>query len=65
MGSIRSDMLTIDKPGLIKELIGDAEVKQGPIDLARYDRVIDATGVSKHICPLSVMILSPNAPNTG
>jgi flavin-dependent dehydrogenase len=48
---IQSDMLTIDKPGLIKELIGDAEVKQGPIDMARYDRVIDATGVSRAYLP--------------
>lgn len=48
---IRSKMLTINKPALIKEMIGDAEVKQGLIDLTRYDRVIDATGVSRAYLP--------------
>ncbi len=48
---IRSHMLTINKPALIKELIGDAEVKEGLIDLNRYDRVIDATGLSRAYLP--------------
>ncbi len=48
---IRSDMLTMNKPALIREMIGDAEIKQGPIDLAKYDRVIDATGISRAYLP--------------
>jgi flavin-dependent dehydrogenase len=48
---IRSDMLTINKPALIKAMIGDTELKQGPVDLAKYDRVIDATGVSRAYLP--------------
>lgn len=44
---IRSNMLTMNKPALIKEMIGNTEIKQGPIDLTEYDRVIDATGVSR------------------
>ena len=48
---IRSDMLTMNKPALIREMIGDAEIKQGQIDLTEYDRVIDATGVSRAYLP--------------
>ncbi|NLX48168.1 MAG: hypothetical protein GXY70_08400 [Euryarchaeota archaeon] len=48
---IRSDMLTMNKPALIREMIGDAEIKQGDIDLAKYDRVIDATGVARAYLP--------------
>lgn len=48
---IRSSMLTMNKPALIKEMIGDADIKEGQIDLTRYDRVIDATGVSRAYLP--------------
>ncbi|MHC1710029.1 MAG: NAD(P)/FAD-dependent oxidoreductase [Methanomassiliicoccales archaeon] len=48
---IRSDMLTMNKPALIKEMIGDAEIRYGPIDLSKYDRIIDATGVSRAYLP--------------
>ncbi len=48
---IRSNMLTMNKPALIKEMIGDAEIKRGKIDIAMYDRVIDATGVSRAYLP--------------
>jgi len=48
---IRSNMLTMNKPALIKEMIGDTEIKQGLIDLTKYDRVIDATGVSRAYLP--------------
>jgi flavin-dependent dehydrogenase len=48
---IRSNMLTINKPELIKELVGEAEIKQGQVDLTKYDRVIDATGVSRAYLP--------------
>ncbi|HEY3420119.1 MAG TPA: hypothetical protein VGK23_06160 [Methanomassiliicoccales archaeon] len=48
---IRSDMMTIDKPGLIRELTKDAAIREGQIDLDNYDRVIDATGVSRAYLP--------------
>jgi flavin-dependent dehydrogenase len=48
---IPSDMITINKPALIKELVGEAEIKLGQIDLTKYDRVIDATGVSRAYLP--------------
>ena len=47
-----SDMLTMDKPALIKEMNKGALIKQGQIDLDAYDRIIDATGVSMgRTCP--------------
>ena len=48
---IRSDMLTLDKPALIRELIKGAVIREGPIDLDSYDRVIDATGVDRAYLP--------------
>jgi flavin-dependent dehydrogenase len=45
------NMLTMNKPALIREMIGDAEVKEGTVDLTKYDRVIDATGVSRAYLP--------------
>jgi flavin-dependent dehydrogenase len=48
---MRSDLLILDKPSLIRELIKDEVVKEGPIDLNKYDRVIDATGVSRAYLP--------------
>jgi flavin-dependent dehydrogenase len=48
---IRSDMLTIDKPALIRELTKGAIIKEGQIDLDQYDRIIDATGVDRSYLP--------------
>jgi len=42
---IKGDMLTIDKPRLIKDLLDGAEVRFDPLDTGMYDRIIDATGV--------------------
>ncbi len=49
--AIRSDVLTMNKPALIKDMVGDKEIKEGPVDLTKYDRVIDATGVSRAYLP--------------
>jgi flavin-dependent dehydrogenase len=32
-------------------MVGDAEIKQGLVDLTKYDRVVDATGVSRAYLP--------------
>ncbi len=48
---IRSDMITLDKPALIKELIKGATVKEGRIEMDAYDRVVDATGVNRSYLP--------------
>jgi flavin-dependent dehydrogenase len=48
---MRSDLLILDKPSLIRELVKGESIKEGPIDLNAYDRVIDATGVSRAYLP--------------
>lgn len=51
---IKAYMLTIDKPKLIKDLLGDAEIKKyEPSEWlsVNYDRVIDATGVARAFLP--------------
>lgn len=57
---IKANMLIIDKPKLIKDLLGNAEIKNldpntilsytGPTGLD-YDKIIDATGVARAFLP--------------
>ena len=44
---IKAELMVFDKPLLIKDLLGDVEINFTPLQLQRYDRVIDATGVSR------------------
>ena len=44
---LRADLMTFDKPKLIKDLLRDALINYTPLELSNYDRVIDATGVSR------------------
>jgi len=44
---IGGDMLTIDKPRLVSDLLGGEQVRLEPLDPDRYDRIIDATGVAR------------------
>lgn len=65
---IKAYMLTIDKPKLIKDLLGDAEIKNsdpykkpftGPTWLD-YNRIIDATGVARaYLPPIPNDLISP------
>jgi flavin-dependent dehydrogenase len=48
---MRSDVLILDKPSLIRELVKGEAIKEGPVDLNAYDRVIDATGVNRAYLP--------------
>jgi flavin-dependent dehydrogenase len=48
---IRADLMTIDKPGLVRDLLQGADVNYTPLDTSGYDRVIDATGVSRAFLP--------------
>ena len=48
---IRSDLLILDKPALIRGLVEGEIIREGPVDLNAYDRVIDATGVSRAYLP--------------
>ena len=44
---IDADLMTFDKPRLIKDMLHGARVKNESPDVTRYDRVIDATGLSR------------------
>jgi flavin-dependent dehydrogenase len=48
---IDADLMTFDKPRLIKDLLHGVQVKKEPMDITRYDRVIDATGLSRAFLP--------------
>ncbi|MDD4254088.1 MAG: hypothetical protein PHP59_01800 [Methanofollis sp.] len=45
------ELMTIDKPALIRDLRGDIPVRYGSIDPGEYDRVIDATGTARTFLP--------------
>jgi flavin-dependent dehydrogenase len=49
--SVCADMLIVDKPKLIRDLIGDAKVSYEPLPVEEYDRVIDATGLGRALLP--------------
>ncbi|MGD0233955.1 MAG: NAD(P)-binding protein [Syntrophorhabdales bacterium] len=48
---IGADVMTIDKQMLIKDLLQDVGVSHSQPDATQYDRVIDATGVSRAFLP--------------
>jgi flavin-dependent dehydrogenase len=48
---IQADLATFDKPGLIRDLLQGAEIIRPPLDVVGYDRIIDATGVSRDFLP--------------
>jgi flavin-dependent dehydrogenase len=48
---IDADLMTFDKPRLIKDMLHGARVKNESPDITRYDRVIDATGLSRAFLP--------------
>ena len=48
---IPGDLMTFDKPALIQDLLRGATIQKTPLDLGAYDRVIDATGISRSYLP--------------
>jgi len=48
---LKADLATFRKPDLVKDLLRGAEIIHAPIDVPRYDRIIDATGVSRAFLP--------------
>lgn len=48
---IRADLMTFDKPALIRDLTEGAEIKRQQIPMEAYDRVIDASGISRAYLP--------------
>ncbi len=48
---IAADLITFDKPRLVRDLLGDAVIRPVPLPVQSYDRVIDATGVARALLP--------------
>jgi hypothetical protein len=48
---IPADLATFDKPELIKDLLQGVKIKYVPLDVRNYERIIDATGVSRAYLP--------------
>lgn len=48
---IKADLMTFDKPSLIKNLLAGARIKHSNLNPMAYDRVIDATGVARAYLP--------------
>ena len=48
---IAAALMTIDKGRLIGDLLAGADVSDGQPEAARYDRIIDATGVARSLLP--------------
>lgn len=48
---IPGDLMTFDKPGLIRDLLQGASVRKDRLDPSAYDRVIDATGSARSYLP--------------
>jgi flavin-dependent dehydrogenase len=56
----QADLMTFDKPRLIKDLLGDTGVNYSHPDPSEYDRTIDATGVARALLsPLDDDIILP------
>jgi flavin-dependent dehydrogenase len=49
--NIEADLMTFDKPKLIKDLLAGVQIKHTDLETAAYDRVIDATGVARAFLP--------------
>lgn len=48
---LKADFMTVDKPRLIRDLLAGVKVRYGHLDMAQYDRIIDATGVARAYLP--------------
>ena len=48
---IKVDIVTFNKPRLIRDLLKDAAVCYTPLNTTKYDRIIDATGTSRAYLP--------------
>ena len=45
--ALGADLLTVDKPALIRDMVADAPVRYGPLDPREHDLLVDATGVER------------------
>jgi flavin-dependent dehydrogenase len=49
--AIRADLMTFDKPRLVRDLLQDAAIRPSSVPVDTYDRIIDATGVARALLP--------------
>jgi hypothetical protein len=49
--AVAADLMTFDKPRLIKDLLAEAEVRHGGLAPGAYARVFDATGAARAFLP--------------
>jgi flavin-dependent dehydrogenase len=57
---IKADLMTFDKPRLIRDLLHGVRIRQEPLEIGRYDRVVDATGQSRvYLPPIERDLLLP------
>jgi flavin-dependent dehydrogenase len=49
--AVRTSVFMIDKPRLVHDLLDGAAVRYDPVDVDRYDLVIDATGAARAYAP--------------
>lgn len=48
---LRADLMTFDKPRLIRDLLYGSDIIYSPLEPSNYERVIDATGVARAFLP--------------
>jgi len=48
---VGADLMTFDKPRLIKDMLLGARIHPEPLDVSRYARVVDATGTCRAFLP--------------
>lgn len=48
---VKVELMTIDKPRLVRDFLQGEEIKYTPLNVKKYDRVIDATGLSRKFLP--------------
>lgn len=48
---LAAELMTFDKPKLVTDLLRGVEIRYAPLDPSKYDRIIDATGVSRAFLP--------------
>lgn len=48
---VKAELMTIDKPRFINDLLEGAHIERSKLSLKDYDRVVDATGISRVFLP--------------
>ena len=58
--NLKGDLMTIDKPAFVKDLLQKTRIRYEHLEISMYDRVIDATGMSRaYLPPIEKDVLLP------